>query len=87
MRTIEFFGRNELGETVSEGTLTLKDGQLVASPAGALRSVLASDVWIYRDDPQPQLILRATHDPAAFLAALPAQYGHGSRFWCKVIES
>ena len=86
MRTVEFFGRDDSGNTVSEGTLTLKDGQLVASPAGALQGVLDNEVRIYRDDPLPPLILHATDDPAAFLAALPKQY-HGSRFWCKVIEN
>ena len=85
MMTIEFFGRNDSGETVSEGRLTLHKGKIVASPAGALQGVLDNEVRIYRDDPLPPLILRATDDPAAFLAALPQQY-HGSRLWAKQIE-
>ena len=84
MRTIEFFGRDDSGNTVSEGTLTLKDGQLVASPAGALQGVLETDVWIHRD-PDPPIILNAIEHPEEFLKNLVQQY-HGSRLWAKEIE-
>ena len=82
--TVEFFSRDDAGNTISEGRLTLHKGTLVATPAGALKGVLAHEVRVMRD-PDPPLILRATDDPAAFLAALPKQY-HGSRFWAKQIE-
>ena len=83
--TVEFFSRDDAGNTISEGRLTLHKGKLVATPAGALKGVLATDVWVYRNDPDPPLILRAAHDPEAFLEALPQQY-HGSYFWAKAVD-
>ena len=82
--TVEFFGRNDSGETVSEGTLTLRDGKLVATPAGALKGVLDTEVWIHRD-PDPPIILNAIDHPEEFLKNLVQQY-HGSYFWAKAVD-
>jgi hypothetical protein len=83
---VTFYYRDDHALTQVEGTITMKDGVLVANPADsvALRNVLQSDVRVYRADDAVEILKAALH-PAEFLKALPQQY-HGSYFWCKQVE-
>jgi transcriptional regulator with XRE-family HTH domain len=72
------------------GTITMKDGALVASPrtetnALALQNVLAEEVWVHQENGEPPLKLNAIHHPQEFLEHLPKEY-HGSYFWAEWVE-
>lgn len=75
----------EDGKTVTLGTISMKEGQLVASPPDevALRNVLNDVVRVDRGS-DPPLILNAIDHPTEFLEHLPKEY-HGSYFWAKAI--
>ena len=83
--TVKFFSRGDHGVQV-EGTITMKDGVLVADPPDSLtlHNVLNDNVRIDCGE-DPPLVFNAIHHPKEFLEALPKQY-HGSYFWCKQVE-
>jgi hypothetical protein len=84
--TVQFFRRGDGGEETI-GTIEMRNGKLIATPADstALQNVLDDEVWIDQGQNAP-LKFNAIHHPKEFLAALPKQYGHGSYFWCKRVE-
>jgi hypothetical protein len=79
--TVRFYRLRPGGPEVI-GTLTLKDGVIVANPADtiALTNILAEPLSVYQEDGPPRLIDHQV-EPEAFLEALPKVY-HGSYFWC-----
>ena len=86
---VRFFSRNTTtGEVDDDGTITLKDGQLIADPADSisLKNILAEEIWVHQLNGEPPLKFNADHHPEEFLKACPKQYGHGSYFWCSKVE-
>lgn len=82
---VTFYRRIDDGDETEEtiGTISMRDGRLVATPADAvaLHNVLEDEIWVHRGD-KPPLILRAAQHPQEFLENLQKEFGHGSYFWC-----
>jgi hypothetical protein len=83
--TVKFFRLRKDGPEAI-GTITMKDGVLVADPADAqaLRGILAKPLEVYQED-GPVKPIDPTAEPEAFLKGCLETF-RGSYFWCKQVE-